>query len=134
MILSQLPKPASHKALPPTLGVMRTRMPAANNRGIRGLPLLASLPAFGQHAGWTARVPAAFTATFAATKRVANRILRRSAIVRLAALPPAAAGFAQADVHVIRIANGANRGPASRGHAANFTARKTDLRPVGFPR
>src|SRR5207244_1969233 len=115
-----------------TLGIMRAGVAMPDDRRIRWLALLASLAALGQHAGRTTRVPAALAAAFATAHRVAHRVLRRAAVMRLAALPALPSRFAQADVHVVGIADGANRGPAFRCDAAHLAARQRDLRPVTF--
>ena len=51
-------------------------------------------------------------ATFTTTVRMVDRVHRRAANVRADALPAIAAGLADHDRIVIRIANRADRGPA----------------------
>src|ERR1700722_1081060 len=99
---------------------MRTRPATANDRRIRRLPLLACLAALGEHAGRTARMATALATTFAATHRMIDRVLRSSAIVRLAAHPALATRLAKADVHVLGVADRANCCPAFVTDAAHF--------------
>src|SRR4051794_7237161 len=85
------------------LQIMRTRTTTADDRLVRRLPTFARLAALRQHTRRTAGMATALAAAFAAAHRMIDRILRGSAIVRLAALPAIAARFAEADIHVIRI-------------------------------
>src|SRR5438309_2134998 len=89
------------------LRIMRTRPTTADDRLVRRLAAFARLAALGQHARRTARMPTALAAAFAAAHRMIDRVLRGAAIVRLAALPAIAACLAQADVHVVRVADDA---------------------------
>src|SRR5262245_56411825 len=114
------------------LGVVRAGTAAANDRLVRRLPLLTRLAALGQNARRSARVPAAGGAAFAAAHRVADRVLRRAAVVRLAAHPALAARLAQGDVHVIGVADDADGRPAIHVHAAHFARRQRHLRPAPF--
>src|SRR4051812_24411818 len=88
----------------PYLRVMRPRTTPANDRRVRRLPLLARLAALGEHARRTARMPAARGPAFAATHRVADRVHRRATRMRLAPHPALAARLAEADVHMVGIA------------------------------
>src|SRR5205807_1412298 len=111
------------------LDVVRARPAAPDDGGVGRLALLAGLAALGQHAGGAARVAAAGGAALAAAHRVADRVHRRAAVVRLAAHPALAAGLAQADVHVVGVADHADGRPALRRHAADLARRQRDLRP-----
>src|SRR5260370_26767570 len=111
---------------------MWPRTAGANDRGVGRLSLLAGFAAVGQHASRTARVTTALAPAFAAAHRVIDGILRRAAVVRLAALPALAAGLAQADVHVLRVADGADRRPALGADAPHLAGRQRDLRPFAF--
>src|SRR6516165_7361151 len=113
---------------------MRPGVTLANNGRIRWLPLLAGLAALGQHASWTAWMPPAPSSPFAAAHRVRHRVLRSAPIVRLAAKPALAPGFAQADVHVVGIADHADGRPAIGRHAPDFAGRQRYLRPVRLTR
>src|SRR5438105_2614490 len=99
---------------------MRARPTAPNDRTVGRLPLLAGLATLGEDARGTARVPTASGTTFTATHRMADGVHRGAAIVRLAAHPAFAARFSQTDVHVIRVADGADCRPAIGTEAANF--------------
>jgi hypothetical protein len=77
----------------------------------------------------TATLGSAFTTAV----RVIDRIHGRASNVRPTTQPTLASGFAEDDVHMIRIAAGANRGSASCRHAANFTAGQSDLSPTRIP-
>src|SRR5437588_10588893 len=81
------------------------------------LALLARLAPLRQNPGRAARVTAAGGAALAAAHRVADRVHRGAAVVRLAAHPPLAARLAKADVHVLGVADRADGGPALRRHA-----------------
>src|SRR5262249_38299429 len=104
------------------------------DRLVRRLAALAGLAALRQHAGRTARMAAALAAALAAAHRMIDRVLRRAAIVRLAAHPAATAGLAEPNVHVVRVADHADRRPAIGAHAADLARRQRDLRPVSFTR
>src|SRR6266568_3088618 len=107
-------------------------MALANDRGVRRLALPPRFAALGQDAGRAARVTATLAAAFAAAHWVADRVLRRAAVMRLAALPALPPGLAQADVHVVGIADGADRRPALGIDAAHFAGRQRDLGPIGL--
>src|SRR5690242_10917163 len=113
-------------------GVPRASPTAADDRLVGRLPLLAGLAALGQHAGRAARVPAAGGPALAAAHRVADRVHRHAAVVRLAALPALAPGLAQTDGHVFGVGDRADRGPAVGADAADLAGRQRDLRPVGL--
>src|SRR5262245_53482192 len=98
------------------LRVVRAGPAAADDRRVRRLALRAGLAALGQDAGGAARVAAAGGAALAAAHRVADRVHRGAAVVRLAAHVPLPAGLAQADVHVVGVADGADRRPALDRH------------------
>src|SRR5205807_3910210 len=108
------------------------RPTTADDRRVRRLALLPRLAALGQHARRAARVPAAGGAPLAAAHRVADRVHRRAAVVRLAAHVALAAGLAEADVHVLGVADDADGGPALGADAAHLTGRQRDLRPFAF--
>src|SRR5262249_46035374 len=110
--------------------VVRAGAAAADDGRVGRLPLLAGLAALGQHARRAARVAAAGGAPLAAAHRVADRVHRGAAVVRLAAHPALAAGLAQADVHVVGVADGADRRPARRADASHLARRQRDLRPL----
>src|SRR5262245_26731651 len=74
----------------------------------------------------------ALRATFAAAVRMIDRVHRRAAHERPPAFPAVAAGLADLNVHVIGVAHRADRGPARRRYAANFSAGQINLRPVRF--
>src|SRR5438046_20457 len=114
------------------LRVMRPRPAPTDDRLVRRLAAFAGLAPLGQDAGRAARMAAALAASFAAAHRMVDRVLRRTAIVRLAPLPAVAACLAEPNVHVVRVADDADRRPAIRAHAANFARRQRDLRPVAF--
>src|SRR5579871_3611040 len=97
--------------------IMRTRATATDDRRIGRLPFLPGLPPLGKDAGRTARVSAARRSPFTTAHRMADRIHRRAAVVRLTAHPALPAGFAQADVHVLGVADGPDGRPASRADA-----------------
>src|SRR5262249_24087684 len=112
--------------------VARARPPPANDRRARGLPLFPGLAALGQLARWRARVPAALAAPFTAAHRVADRVLRHAALVRLLAHPPLPSGLPEADVHVVRVRHRADARPTDNGDPANLPARERELCPVAF--
>src|ERR1700677_3905894 len=95
-------KPALRRLL--FLRIVRPRPAPAGDRRIRRLAFLARLATLGQNARRTARMPAARRSPFAATHGMADRVHRGAAIVRLAAQPAFATGLAQADVHVVGVA------------------------------
>ena len=78
------------------------------------------------------RMPATLAAPFAAAHRMADRVLRHAALVRLLAHPALAAGLAQANVHVVGVRHRAEARPASNRHPADFPARQRQLSPVAF--
>src|SRR5262249_4377815 len=112
--------------------VVRARTAAADNRRIGRLPLLARLAALGQYTRRAARMASAFAAPFAAAHRMANGILRRAALMRFATQPSLAACLAQADIHVLGVAQRATGCPTFGADAANFARWQSDLRPVAF--
>src|SRR5207253_7544281 len=112
--------------------IMRPRTTPADNRCVGRLPFLTCLAPLGQHAGRAARITAASAAAFAAAHRVTDRILRYPPVMRLAAQPTLTPRLAEADVHVIRIANRPDGGPTLRTDATNFAGRQRDLRPAAF--
>src|SRR5207248_217758 len=120
--------------LAPTLPlrVVRTGPAAADDGRVRRLPLFPRLAALGEHAGRAARVPAAGGAALAAAHRVADRVHRGAAVVRLAAHVPLAARLAEADVHVLGVADAADGRPALRADAAHFPRRQRDLCPLAL--
>src|SRR5262249_964891 len=61
-----------------------------------------------------------------------DRVLRHAAVVRLAAQPALAAGLSQADVHVVGVADRANRRPAIRADTPHLAGRHRDLCPAAF--
>src|SRR5205085_4482373 len=61
---------------------------------------------------------------------MAHRVHRRAAVVRLAPHPALAAGLAQADVHVLGVADRADRRPALGADAADLAGRQGDLGPT----
>src|SRR5205085_245892 len=95
-------------------------------------PLLPRLAALGEDAGRAARVAAAGGAALAAAHRVADRVHAGAAVVRLAAHPALAAGLAQADVHVVGVADRPDRRPARRADAPHLAGRQRDLRPLAL--
>src|SRR5438046_3058726 len=99
---------------------MRARPTATDDRRVRWLPLLAGFAALGQHAGRTARMTAASCTAFAAAHRMRHRVHGRAAIVRFAALVAIAAGLAEANVHVVRVTDAADRRPALARNTAHF--------------
>src|SRR5262249_39719038 len=111
-------------------GIPRAGLAATDDRRIRWLPLLPRLAGLGEYAGRRARVPATGRPAFAAAHRVAHRVHRHAAIVRLAAHPSLAAGLAEVDVHVLGVGDRADRCPAVGVHAADFAGRQRQLGPV----
>src|SRR5262245_11914957 len=114
------------------LRVVRAGPPTADDGRVRGLPLFARLAALGEHAGGAARVAAARGAALAAAHRVADRVPRRAAVVRLAAQPALAARLAQADVHVVGVADRADGGATRRTDAAHLAGGQGHLRPAAL--
>ena len=84
----------------------------------------------GEHAARRARMPTARGAAFAAAHRMADRVHRRAAVVRLAAQPALAAGLAQADVHVVGDCRSRRSSPGTRLTRRTSPRRHRDLRPV----
>lgn len=74
----------------------------------------------------------ALGATFTAAVRVIDRVHRSAADVRTTSHPSHAPRFTEHDIHVIAIADGADDGAAGRRNAADFAARKIELRPFLF--
>src|SRR5262245_23078168 len=111
---------------------MRTRPATPDDGRVRRLPLLARLAALGQHARRRAGVTTARGAALATAHRVADRVHGRAAVVRLAAHVPLASGLAQADVHVLGVADGADRRPALARDAAHLARGQRDLRPLAL--
>src|SRR5258708_7011547 len=111
---------------------MRAGTTAADDRSVGRFPLLARLAALRQHASRTTGMSAARGTSFAAAHRVADRVHRRAAVVWFPPKPTLAARLANADVHVVRIANYADGGAALGTDAAHFAGRQRDLRPVAF--
>ena len=71
-------------------------------------------------------------AAFTTTVGMIDRVHGSAADGRANPHPPLAAGLAQHDVHVFRVADGADRGAARGRHAANFAGRQRELRPLGL--
>src|SRR5262249_54575777 len=105
---------------------------AADDGGAGRLALLAGLAALGQDAGGAARVAAAVRPALAAAHGVVDRVHGGAAVVRLAAQPALAAGLAQADVHVVGVADGADGRPALGADAAHLAGGQRDLRPAAL--
>src|SRR3569833_1769390 len=78
---------------------------AADENESIGRFVRAGLLAFGRLAPGCHRMTTAGGAAFAAAMRMVDRVHRDTAIMRLAAEPPVAAGLADGDVHVIRVGN-----------------------------
>ena len=116
------------------LCVMRSGPAAANDRRIRRFAFLPRLAAFRQDARGSARIPSAGGAAFAAAHRMAHRILRRAALMRLATHPPLAPGLAQADVHVVRVAQAADRRPTGGRLACLRSSTGTKRSLARYPR
>src|SRR5207302_8645412 len=111
----------THKARSPLLRcIARSGPAAADDRARRRFAFLAGLAALGQHAGRAARVAATRGLAFATPHRMADRIHRHAAIVRLAAHPALTAGFAERDIHVLGVRNRAERRAALGIDAADF--------------
>src|SRR5205807_1383267 len=68
----------------------------------------------------------------AAAHRVADRVHRRAAVVRLAAHVALAAGLADADVHVVGVADRADGRPALGADAAHLAGGQGDLGPTAL--
>src|SRR5438132_1003985 len=105
---------------------MRTGPAPADNGGVRWFPFLARLASLGQHAGRAARMAAARGTAFTAAHRMADGIHRGAAVVGLAAHPAFAARLAEADIHVVRIPHGPNRGAAVGADAAHLAGRQSN--------
>src|SRR5262245_22453031 len=132
-IVGLSPRHGQRRRTPPpgSLGrVVRAGTATTNDRRVGRLPLIACLAALGQHAGRTARMTPAGSAALAATHRVTHRVHRRAAVVRLATQPALAARLAEADVHVVGVADGADGRPARRADAAHLARWQRDLRPL----
>src|SRR5947209_4866794 len=114
--------------------IMRTRPASTDDGRIGWLPLFAGLAALGQYAGRATRVSAARSTALAAAHRVADRVHRGAAVVRLATHPTLASSFAEADVHVLGVAYRPDGRPAGGTDAAYLTRRQRDLRPSAFAR
>src|SRR5947209_5652257 len=114
--------------------IVRTRPATTDDGGIGRLPLFAGLAALGQDAGRATRVSSARSTALAAAHRVADWVHRGAAVVRLAAHPTLASGFAEADVHVLGVADRPDGRPAGGANAAHLTRRQRDLRPSAFAR
>src|SRR3954467_1733379 len=91
------------------------RVAAGNDELGRGL-VLAGLLALGGEAPRCHRVTAARGASLATTMRMVDRVHGHAAIVRAAAHPTRATGFADRDVHVVRIGHGADGAHAAAVH------------------
>src|SRR5438445_1143005 len=89
--------------------IMRPGPATTDNRRIGWFPLLACLTAFGQNAGRATRVPSARGTALAAAHRMADRVHRGAAVVRLTTHPTLATGLAKADVHMLGIADRPDR-------------------------
>ena len=111
---------------------VRSRPPATKDRRVRRLPLLSGLAALGQYASRTARVPAARCAAFTATHGMADGIHGRSAIVRTTAHPSLSASFAEANIHVVGIADDTDGCPALGADTTDFTGWQRDLGPLAL--
>ena len=71
-------------------------------------------------------------ATFTTTQRMSNRIHCSAAVVRPAAQPSTAPGFAERNVHVVLIAQFTDGGPTFYGNTSHFTRGQSNLRPSAF--
>src|SRR5262249_9713109 len=110
--------------------VVRPRPAPAEDRRVGRLAFLAGLAALGEHAGRTARVPTARGPALATPHRVAHRVHGRAPVVRLAPQPPFPPRLAEADVHVLGVADGADGRPALRADAPDLAGGKSDLGPT----
>src|SRR5262249_20810532 len=126
---SRPPRPGASRLF---RGVVRPRAAPADDGGVGRLPLLSGLAALGQHAGRAARVAAAGGAALAPAHWVADRVLGHAALVGLTAQPTLAAGLAQADAHVVGVADAADRRPALGADPAHLARRQRDLGPLAF--
>src|SRR5690606_35912131 len=98
-------------------------LPATDDEGARALALVARLEALGLLTpGADGRATAGRT-TLAAPVGVVDGVHRTAALVRLAAEPAVAAGLAEDDVLVLRVADGAHRRVALAVEPAQFTGR-----------
>ena len=93
---------------------------------------LRVLPSFGKLSGGAARMSAPRRATFAAAHRMGDRVHCHAAHVRTMSLPTLAAGFADDDIHVLRIADHADRRAARARQSPNFARGQRDLCPATF--
>src|SRR5579859_5671903 len=112
--------------------IMRTGPAATNDRGIGRFAFLARLTTLGQYAGGAARIPTAAGAAFAAAHRVVDRVHGNAAVMRSPPQPARASRLAEADVHVVGVADGADGRPAFGAHAANLAGWQRDLGPFSF--
>src|SRR5437773_2575564 len=112
---------------------MRSRPPTTQDGGVGRFAFLPGLAALGQYARRAARMSPTGSSALASTHRMADRIHAGAAIMRATTHPPLPPRFSQADVHMVRVANRADRGPAIGADPTDFTGRQSNLRPAPLP-
>src|SRR5438067_2222205 len=113
---------------------MRPELPSAQNQFIAVLSRMPGDAALGGDAGLADRMPPAVGAALAATQRVIDRVHRLGPRVRADAHVTRAAGFSDADVDPIEIAELPDGGAALALHAAHFAGRQNDDAVLAFLR
>src|ERR1017187_5907756 len=107
--------------------------PAADDQCIGPL-VVARLVSARRLSPWSDRVAPAGGLAFAAAVGVVDRVHRHAAVGGIDALPAVAAGFADADVFVVGIANLADGGHALHQHLARLARGQLQQRIVAFLR
>src|SRR5438552_3285113 len=90
------------------------RAAAAHDRRIGGLASLSRAASLGALAGGADGMPASFGSTLATAVRMVDRVHRRAAHMRSPAEPAVSSRLAKIDVHVVGVADHADRRPAGR--------------------
>jgi hypothetical protein len=105
---------------------------ATDNRAITWLTSLASCATFGTLASRADRVTTTLGPTFTTAVWVINRVHGRATNMRSSPQPAGTPRFAETDIHVIAVADLADRGPTDAGYTPDFTARQSQLSPIGL--
>ena len=101
---------------------------------VAGLVDLTSVAALREHAGRRARMTTTRGTTFTTTHRVRDRVLSGTTHLGTASLVARTPRLTQRDVHVIGVADRADRGPAHLVDAAHLARRHHDDRITRFAR
>ena len=111
---------------------MLAELTSAEDQLLAVLAWAAGDAALGVDAGLGDRMASAVGTTFTATQRMVDRVHRLGSGMRTNPHMPASAGFADAHVDVVQIAQLPDGRPALALHPAHFAGWKNDDAPLAF--